>query len=127
MKDLPMIYLKMGTGQILPDCRAGAIESGLWLYFKNMTISEVAEIVLNHDATNKIEFHYGKTHDSYEGYTKVKAINDHGDIIEVKMVGGFVSEEVVRDERNLAGDGSAGLPDDKGSATGDIHSERETE
>ena len=127
MPNLPTTYLKLGSNRILPDCTAGATETALWLFLKNMTLSDIAAIVFNPEELNHIESHYGNLRSSFEGYTEVRGIMNRESVVEVMLAGGHVTEEDVKDEGDLAGDGSDELPDGDGSASGDLHPEREAE
>ena len=110
----PIIYLKLANDQILENCQAGATESSLWLFLKGMSIEEAAKIAFNSEALERIEFHFGSLHNTFEGYSGVKAIIDRGSQIEVSLSGGRLTEENVKDERDMAGDGSAVIPDGTG-------------
>lgn len=123
------IYLKLANGRILEECQAGASETSLWLYLKNLSMKEAAEIAFDPEAIQHIEFYFGNLHNTYEGYTEVGALMHRGKTIEVQLKGGSMTEEEVENEKALpmteeeteheaddSGDGPAIIPDGAGDA-----------
>lgn len=117
MPKLPNQYLKTSKNQILSDCSAGATTDNLWLYLKGWTLAEAADLAFDQESLERIEFHYGSLHTTFDGYTKATAVIDRGDRIEVRLAGGQVTEEDVKDERPVDGDGSDLVSTGDGSET----------
>lgn len=110
----PSIYLQLADGRILPDCQAGMTESALWLFLKNMTMQEAAEIVFAKNLICDIEFHFGGMYSRYEGYSEVSILMNRKMQIEVSLTGGQMTKENEPDERDMAGDGSDDVSDGPG-------------
>ena len=121
----PNIYLKLANNRILPDCQAGATEDSLWLFLKGMDMAEAARIAFNHEALERIEFHFGSLHNAFEGYTEVKAIMDRGSQIEVSLSGGRWTEVNEINEADVTENGADGLPDGGNRESGDVPAEQQ--
>lgn len=117
MPEQPTIYLKLMEDLILPNCRAGATETSLWLYFVDMSFSDVVSLVMQSELFSEIEFHFGSLYNAYEDYTTVKGIFDRGKMIEVMLTGGHVVVEDAKYERDVASDGSDVLSGGEGSGS----------
>jgi hypothetical protein len=105
----PSVYLKTGTGKILPDAQAGGSGDSLWLFLKNSTMIDAISLALSKDEVSVIEFYYGNLYNRYEGYTELKAIENSDDFLKIRLAGGRVITEGAEYERTLGGDGSAEL------------------
>jgi hypothetical protein len=117
-------YLKLANDRILEDCQAGATDDSLWLFLQGLTMQEAAQIAFDTEALQRIEFHYGTLHNTFEGYTELKAITSRGSQIEVVLQGGQWTEVNQRDEANDPENGADGLPDGSGDASGDVPGEQ---
>lgn len=105
-------YLKFADGSTEPG-EAGYATGQLWLYFRNKTLVEVINMMLESDLS-EITFYYGNEHVSYVGFTMMAIMQD-GNEIKVRLSGGSVAEEDESDERALAGNGSDEFSSDRGS------------
>lgn len=117
-------YLKLANDRILEDCQAGATDDALWLFLQGMTMKEAAQIAFDSEALQRIEFHFGILHNTFEGYTEPKALTSRGSQIEVVLHGGQWKEVNQRDEANDPENGADGLPDGSGDASGDVPGEQ---
>ena len=59
----------------IEDGLAGYADGFLWCYFTGYTLQEAATIFFKPANTEKIEFQYGESSDTYEGYTTVRTLS----------------------------------------------------
>lgn len=83
-------YLKTGDGVKLTDSYARESLGGLFVYIQDpeYDMIKALTILTNEKATQKITYHYHKIDLVFEGYTKLKSVQDDGHRIVAWLVKG---------------------------------------
>lgn len=76
-------YLKLNDGTILKDSRAMEGVTGLYVNIQDPDTNLIAAFGLlsDPDKTARIVYHYYKAELTFEGYTRIKSIQDEGGMI----------------------------------------------
>lgn len=68
--------LILNDGTVWEGSECGWAQGFLWLFLHGIGIEEAEPVIRNPEATEKIVFEYGEMRDEYDGYTRVKVIQE---------------------------------------------------